>query len=759
MQKTKKILVSSSFPPKKCGVGSYAEGHVLYLKKQGHSVSTLALDALSVGTYRVDLTNVWSLLKTYLSLIFSSFTEVHVHYAFDLYFPSLSVSKNKKIILRLMQVMLLLLLALKTRKTGRIIFHEVDGVGNSSFFKKIRGFIFSIFSRIEFHTSSEQESFLKTYPKISAKKIHVVWHGRFMQPKYYGLQREARESLDVPLDKTVFLCIGFIQASKGFDLAIKAFHESQRNSDALLYIVGSVRETIYAKDLAALKVLAENCPGVRIQEEFVSPETFDCWLTAADVVLLPYKEISSSGVGERALLLKRNLFINTNTNLQSQFKNSEQVLPFKSQEDLVSLFKGYKKDPNQSGLRAVQTQNFNSSGSILFVMAWFGPKVKGGAESVIFNLCLNLAARGEKVEVWTTASSSIESRNNDYWNDPADKSLPFIIRRFRTNIKSERLFQLAHSYMNQPNQVRLLGEIWKRTALYGLGMAEALANEEARFSSIHLCHYFGGSTHRLAGIVPSKTILSPFIHDEAAFYHPVMKTLFSKVRGVICNTRAEVNLIEQANLGILAATCYPIGNGLDLSGKIKDDELSALENKQKQILFIGRLIAEKNLYELLDWIETYNKLHPGEELSLVLAGEGPLAKDARILANPFVKHVGWVTETQKRDLILRSLAVVQPSLLESFSLVLVESWLMKTPVIVHKGCLATRLQVEDSHAGLAVSNAAEFGEAVDRLWGNRSLARDMGDRGLKFALARFTWQEVTRKFLVARLALLASVEE
>ncbi len=740
-------------------MGSYAEGHVLYLKRQGSHVYTLALDPLSVGNYRVDLKSMQSIVKACITLFFSSFNGINTHYAFDLYFPNLSVSKIKKLILRLMQVLFFLLLAVKARKTGSIIFHEVDGVGKSSLFKKLRGFVFSCFSRIEFHTSSERERFLKIYPRIPAKKTCVVWHGRFMQANYYGSQKEARERLQVPLDKTVFLCIGFIQATKGFDLAVEAFKQSGRSSDALLYVVGSVRDPIYAGDFESLKNLAAKVPGVKIVEEFVSPEVFDCWLTAADVVLLPYKEISSSGVGERALLLKRTLFINANTNLQAQFENSELVLSFNSQEALVGLLKSYVKNLGPNELRKPKARDFDSLGTLLFVMAWFGPKVKGGAETVIFKLCLNLAARGFKVEVWTTASSSIESRNDEYWNDPADQNLPFVIRRFKTNIKSQRLFQIVHSYMIRPNQSRMLGQVWKRTALYGLGMVEALRNEQDRFSSIHLCHYFGGSTHRLAGVAPTKTILYPFVHDEPAFYHPVMRDLFANISGVICNTRAEVKLIEQANVGILASSCYPIGNGLDLSGKIKEDELSSLDFKQKQVLYIGRLIVDKNIYELIDWIEVYNQAHSGEELKLVLTGEGPLANDVRVSSNPFVKHVGWVTEVQKKDLIAQSLAVVQPSLLESFSLVLVESWLMKTPVIVHRGCLATKLQVEDSQAGLVVANANEFTQAIDRLWEDKALARNMGDKGYEFANAKFTWQEVTRKFIAARSALLASVQE
>ena len=51
--------------------------------------------------------------------------------------------------------------------------------------------------------------------------------------------------------------------------------------------------------------LAAATPGVTGRPGFVSDDEFDAWLVAADVVVLPYRRIWSSGVLERAALYDR----------------------------------------------------------------------------------------------------------------------------------------------------------------------------------------------------------------------------------------------------------------------------------------------------------------------------------------------------------------------------------------------------------------------------------------------------------------------
>ena len=120
---------------------------------------------------------------------------------------------------------------------------------------------------------------------------------------------QSRRELGLDPAEHVFLCIGFLQEHKGYDVAVEAFGQSGISSAASLHIVGSVR--VDHPDLVAyarrLRRLCGATPGAELHQRFVSDEEFDRWIAAADTVVLPYREIWSSGVLERAKLFDRQI--------------------------------------------------------------------------------------------------------------------------------------------------------------------------------------------------------------------------------------------------------------------------------------------------------------------------------------------------------------------------------------------------------------------------------------------------------------------
>ena len=74
-----------------------------------------------------------------------------------------------------------------------------------------------------------------------------------------------------------------------------------------LEIVGSLRleDNEFVAYVDELRDLTDATPGATLHEEYVSDAEFDVWLVAADVLVLPYRLIWSSGVCERAALYDR----------------------------------------------------------------------------------------------------------------------------------------------------------------------------------------------------------------------------------------------------------------------------------------------------------------------------------------------------------------------------------------------------------------------------------------------------------------------
>src|SRR5690606_20462877 len=123
----------------------------------------------------------------------------------------------------------------------------------------------------------------------------LIAHGADFRPHTQMTRETARASLGIPADDFVFLAIGFIQPSKGFDRAVEAF-DGLAVAGARLDVVGSVRTddpdiVRHARDLADL---ADGVDGATLHQGYVSDELFDRWIVAADVVVLPYRNIWSS---------------------------------------------------------------------------------------------------------------------------------------------------------------------------------------------------------------------------------------------------------------------------------------------------------------------------------------------------------------------------------------------------------------------------------------------------------------------------------
>ena len=105
------------------------------------------------------------------------------------------------------------------------------------------------------------------------------------------------------------------------------------------------------------------------------------------------------------------------------------------------------------------------------------------------------------------------------------------------------------------------------------------------------------------------------------------------------------------------------------------------------LLFVGRLIPEKGINELVPWyLEWRDKW--SRDVDIVLVGSGPCADvlddtDGRL-------HVfERVSEEEKQLLFKTCLATVNLSLFESFSYIIMESWIAGRPVIVNEDCLVT----------------------------------------------------------------------
>jgi glycosyltransferase involved in cell wall biosynthesis len=314
------ILVISTFPPTKCGVGTYAAEQVARLMEAGHSVTKVTMAADSTADQYFYFRTLPGMLRWLMFCVRSRYDEIYVHYADNFYFPYSQKKTPAGPIRHLLQTASLRILGKRANKGSHVVLHEFMGTDNLTLnLRRVRSFAFGGYTHLDFHTQSNLNEFLKAYPSIKKERTHIIEHSQNMAKRFRGTRADARGALNLPLDKKIFLCLGFITPSKGFDLAVEAFREVD-GPNAELHLVGSVQTSrpLLVKYADDLRSLVEQTKGAFLYTGFVDDEIFDQWLCAADLLILPYRSVISSGVGARASLYKTPLAISDLRNLQEQ---------------------------------------------------------------------------------------------------------------------------------------------------------------------------------------------------------------------------------------------------------------------------------------------------------------------------------------------------------------------------------------------------------------------------------------------------------
>jgi glycosyltransferase involved in cell wall biosynthesis len=167
------------------------------------------------------------------------------------------------------------------------------------------------------------------------------------------------------------------------------------------------------------------------------------------------------------------------------------------------------------------------------------------------------------------------------------------------------------------------------------------------------------------------------------------------------------------------------------------------------VLYVGRIDANKGCAELFDFFVRYSR-SARRPLDLLLIGTPVLP----IPNHPQIRHLGYVSDTDKFDVLAAAEALVMPSYYESLSMVALEAWALGRPVLANARCDVLMGQCLRSNGGLYYDNAGEFSELLDRLLDNRALADRLGRSGREYFARHYSWPVIERKYLdmFARLA-------
>jgi glycosyltransferase involved in cell wall biosynthesis len=386
---------------------------------------------------------------------------------------------------------------------------------------------------------------------------------------------------------------------------------------------------------------------------------------------------------------------------------------------------------------------------LALVIPWYGDNIRGGAEQACNYLAHSLTLAGVKVEVFTTCVKDAAS-------DRGKNTLPqgtfvesgIVVRRFPVRERNVAAFAESNLkiYHNKPWDGHD-EEIYFKEDINSPQMYSFIRERKDDYHCFIFIPYMYGPTYNGSKECPEKAILIPCLHDESYARMGLVKQCIERFKGVVFHAKPEADLAHRLyNLHFIKTAILGVGIDSDWI-----DQCDPARFRKKYdihddfILYAGRKDEDKKVDELINFFKEYKSVRPFSALKLVLIGGGEMDVDSS-LRNEII-DLGFISPEDKRDAFSAASIFCNPSRLESFSIVIMESWLAKRPVIVSGHCAVTTQFCRETNGGFSYLNFYEFGECVDRLLANPDMAAAMGKSGFEYVTRHFTHKAVAEKYL------------
>lgn len=379
---------------------------------------------------------------------------------------------------------------------------------------------------------------------------------------------------------------------------------------------------------------------------------------------------------------------------------------------------------------------------IAIVVQRYGAEISGGAELHARYIAELLAPR-MAVRVFTTCARDYLTWRNEYPAGTAEvNGVP--VERFRVARErdaeafghaSRRVFGRVHTVQEE------IEWLWSQGPVCPALVAR-LRRIARQFDFVLLFSLRYFPTYYGARAVADRAILVPTAEREAAAALGIFQPVLRGVRGIMYNSPE-----ERAMLHALAANeevpGVVVGVGSRIPAAVAPDRARQKFGLTSPFLvYVGRIDPNKGCVELFDFFIRYSSssTHP---LDLVLMGSSAMD----VPAHPRIRHLGFVADEDKFDVMAAAAALVVPSYFESLSMVALEAWALGRPVLANACCDVLVGQCLRSQAGLYYADALEFAAVLDSLVTEPSVTEALGRNGREYFARQYGWPVIERKYL------------
>jgi glycosyltransferase involved in cell wall biosynthesis len=384
---------------------------------------------------------------------------------------------------------------------------------------------------------------------------------------------------------------------------------------------------------------------------------------------------------------------------------------------------------------------------VAFVVQRYGTEVVGGAELHCRWIAEHVAER-HQVEVLTTTATDYLTWRNVL---PAGESRVngVTVRRFPVvrERREEIFFPVANKVCffehTDEEERRWLEEHGPVTP----DLVEHLRRHESDYDAIVFFSYRYWTTYFGMQVAPAKSLLVPTAEHDRVLYLRLFRGFFRLPAAIAFNTPEEKELIERVtgNDGLPGEV---VGTGIARPAVVPVDEVAPrLDLLGDYVVYVGRIEPEKGCAVMIDHFLRWQR-ETRAKTTLALFGRPTMT----FAENTHVRLMGVVPDGEKLAAVARSRALVMPSRQESLSMVVLEAWMMKRPVLVNGDCEVLRGQVLRANGGLYYRRYEEFAAAMDVLVSEPGLADRLGAQGHDYFQANYSWERILEKYerLLAR---------
>ena len=379
---------------------------------------------------------------------------------------------------------------------------------------------------------------------------------------------------------------------------------------------------------------------------------------------------------------------------------------------------------------------------LAFVVPRYGAQVTGGAETGARMLAERLVASyGWEVEVLTTCALDAMTWEDSFDPGTAEEA-GVTVHRFASRAGRDRGFHDYSGPLLSHASQATLDEAERWIDLQGPvcpDVVDAAVASDADIVAFYPYLYY--PTVRGLPRVGRRAVLHAAAHDEAPIRLPVFPEVFRSAGGLVFHTFGERRLVHHL-FDVAERPQVVLGLGIDARpGDAPAARRAVGLGERPYVCSIGRVDDQKGSGALWRFFLAYKERHPGP-LALVLAGQvvdRPPDHPDLVLTGPVDEDVKW-------GLLTGSSALVSPSAMESFSLVVVEAWSAGVPVLVNAQCAATVEHAVRSGGGLWYGGFAEFEAALSRLTTDGALACALAGAGRRYVDANFQWPVVLARY-------------